>query len=279
MKNPKRSKISRVGLIAKEGHGEAKQIAADIGRLFLNRGFHVLSYPDLRAKDIEHVQNVDELKTSRLDLCVTVSGDGTILRFLRTLDNTVPFLCVNVGGRGILSEIKPGQIEMALDSIESRDFYVERRLRIAASIGDSVLPPALNEIYIQRQAVTRTPMFTMEFDKGAVFSQRMDGIIVTTPTGSTSHSFSYGSPYLEGNLNVFAVTPVGPIRSFPTVIKAATELRLMANYPLKLVIDGQESFRVQPDTYFSLNRHDRDAFFIRFDAGSPYRQLRNLGFE
>ncbi len=178
-----------------------------------------------------------------MDLFVTVSGDGTILRLLRILDSIVPFLCVNVGGRGILSEIKPGQVEMALDKIQSGDFYLERRLRIRTSIADSYLPPALNEVYVQKQSITRTPMFTIEFDKGAVFSQRMDGIIVTSPTGSTGHSYSFGAPYLEGSLNAFAVTPVGPIRSFPTVIKAATEFRLMANYSLRLVIDGQEGLR------------------------------------
>ena len=268
-----------MGLIAKEGHGEAKQIAADIAKLLLQRGFEVLSFPDLHSKEVEHVRAVNDLKTSNLDLFVTVSGDGTILRFLRILDSTVPFLCVNVGGRGILSEVKPGQIEMALDRLESGDYYMDRRIRIAASIGDTPLASALNEIYVTRQSVTRTPLFTLEFGKGSVFSQRMDGIIISTPTGSTGHSFSYGAPYLEGSLGVFAVTPLGPIRSFPPVMRAATEMRLMANYPLKLVIDGQESFAVPADSYFSVNKHARDAFFIRFDAGAPYRQLRNLGFE
>jgi len=272
-------KVSRVGLIAKEGHGEAKQVSADIAKLLLERGFDVVSFPNLRTKGVEHVQNVKDLKGSDVDLFVTVSGDGTILRLLRILDSIVPFLCINVGGRGILSEIKPGQVEMALDKIQSRDLYLERRLRIRTSITDSYLPPALNEVYVQKQSITRTPMFTIEFDKGAVFSQRMDGIIVTSPTGSTGHSYSFGAPYLEGSLNAFAVTPIGPIRSFPTVIRAATEFRLMANYPLKLVIDGQEAFDVDADSYISFKKHDRDAYFVRLYAGGTYRQLKNLGFE
>ena len=71
-------------------------------------------------------QNVKDLKESDVDLFVTVSGDGTILRLLRILDSSVPFLCVNVGGRGILSEIKPGQVEMALDKIPVRRIYILR---------------------------------------------------------------------------------------------------------------------------------------------------------
>lgn len=274
-----RIKIMRVGLIAKEGHGEAKQVAADVAKLLLARGFEVVSFPNLRTKPVEHVSNVKELKKAKVDLFITVSGDGTILRLLRILDSTVPFLCVNVGGRGILSEIKPGQMEMALDKIQSGEINLERRLRIRAAIGDSYLPPALNEVYVMRQSETRTPIFTVEFAKGAVFSQRMDGLIITSPTGSTGHSYSYGAPFLEGNLDAFAVTPVGPIKSFPTVIKTATEVRLTANYSLKLVIDGQESFNVESDTYVAFKKHDRDAFFIRLDTAGPYRQLKNLGFE
>ncbi len=272
-------KLSRIGLISKESHGEAKQVAQDIGRLLLDRGFAVTSYPNLHMTGIEHAQSVKDLRSRRIDLFVTVSGDGTILRLLRTLDSTTPCLCVNVGGRGILAEVKPGQIELALDKIERGDMRLERRLRIQPFLGETALPPGLNEILVIRQAITRTPLFTMEFEKGAVFTQRMDGILVSTPTGSTGHSFSYGSPFLDGSLNVFSITPVGPIRRFPTVIKAATDLRLMANYSLKLVIDGQESFDIEPNSYITFKRHPRDAVFVRFDTAGAFRQLKNLGFE
>ena len=230
-------------------------------------------------KGIEHVQSVKDLRSQKIDLFVTVSGDGTILRLLRTLDSTTPYLCVNVGGRGILAEVKPGQIELALEKIESGDMHLEKRLRIQPVLGDTPLPPALNEVLVIRQAITRTPLFTIEFEKGAVFSQRMDGMLLSTPTGSTGHSFSYGSPFLDGSLNVFSVTPVGPIKRFPTVIKAANNLRLMANYALKLVIDGQENFDVEPDSFVAFRRHQRDAVFVRFDPAGAFRQLKNLGFE
>ncbi|MHB8568051.1 MAG: NAD(+)/NADH kinase [Nitrososphaerales archaeon] len=271
--------ISKIGLIAKEAHGEAKQVANDIATLLLSRGFKVTSFPNLRVKGVDHVRAVKDLRSIPIDLYITVSGDGTILRLLRILDSNVPFLCVNVGGRGILAEVKPGQVEKALDKLEKHESYLEKRLRIQTVIGDKELPPALNEVYAIRQEITRTPLFNIEMSKGAVFAQRMDGILICTPTGSTGHSYSYGNPFLDGSLNVFAITPVGPIKRFPTIIKPATEIRLMANYPLRLVIDGQEIFDLEADSYASFRRHARDAVFVRFDTEGPFRQLRNLGFE
>ena len=272
-------RISKIGLISKEAHGEAKEVASDIARLLLNKGFSVMSYPNLHIRSVEHVGAVKELRKASIDLFITVSGDGTILKLLRILDSTTPCLCVNVGGRGILAEVKPGQVEMALDKLEKDDFHIERRLRILPAQDEKLLSPALNEIYVLRQSVTRTPLFTIEFEKGAVFSQRMDGLLVSTPTGSTGHSYSYGNPFLEGSMNVIAITPVGPIRRFPTVIKPASEIRLIGNYALKLVIDGQETFDVAAGSHISVRRHARDAVFVRFDQAGPFRQLKNLGFD
>lgn len=272
--------FSEIGLIAKEAHGEAREVASDIAKLLLSRGFSVTSFPNLHVKGVDHVRAVKDLRKSSIDLFLTVSGDGTILRLLRLLDSTVPFLCVNVGGRGILAEVKPSQVELALDKLEKHDSYLEKRMRIQSVIGDKELPPALNEVFATRQAITRTPLFTIEMGKGAVFSQRMDGLLVSTPTGSTGHSYSYSNFFLEGSLNAFSMTPVGSIKRFPTVIKPASEeIRLMANYALHLVIDGQETFDLEANSYATFKRHPRDAVFIRFEAAGQFRQLKNLGFE
>jgi len=230
-------------------------------------------------KGVDHVPSVKEVGAAKIDLVITVSGDGTILRMLRLLDNAVPCLCVNVGGRGILAEIKPDQAKIAVGKILKGDFHLEKRIRIHTSVKDTALPPALNEVHILRQAVTHTPTFTMDFGTGAVFSQRMDGMVISTPTGSTGHSYSYAAPFLEGSLDTFVVTPLGAITRFPVIVKKATSpLRVMANYSLQLIIDGQEVFNLEADTYATFAKHERDAVFVRFDLAGPFRQLKNLGF-
>ena len=271
-------KVSKIAIISKEGHGEAKEIAKDVAQLLISDGVGVTSFPNLHMKGVDHARSLIEINKSRVDFIVTVSGDGTILSLLRILDTTIPCLCVNVGGRGILAEIKPDQIKVAIKKIEEGDFHLEKRLRIAPSVENKILPPALNEVLVTRRALSKTPTFTIDLDYGTVFSQRMDGLLISTPTGSTGHSFSYGSPFLEGSLQLFALTPIAPLHRFPVVIASPPRIRVMGNYSLAVVIDGQDVFNIDSDTYVSFKRHDRDAIFVRFDRAGPFRQLKNLGF-
>ena len=229
-------------------------------------------------KGVQHVPRVRELGKSSIDLFITFSGDGTILRLLRLLDSTVPCLCVNVGGRGILAEIKPDQIQKAITKIVKGEFNVEQRLRISPSVDGKKLPPALNEVLLIRKSFVRAPTFTIDFGKSTLFSQRMDGLMITTPTGSTGHSYSYGSPFAEGSLDVFLLTPLGPILRFPGMILPPTRVKVTANYALQLVIDGQDTFGVEAGFTTSFARHEKNAAFVRFDSTGPYRQLKNMGF-
>jgi NAD+ kinase len=215
----------------------------------------------------------------KADLIVTVSGDGTILKLLRGLDSTTPYLCVNVGGRGILAEVKPDQVSEAFDRILQGDFTLERRSRIRTIVDNQTLPPALNEVFALRQTVAHTPLFTIDFDSGSVFSQRMDGLLLSTPTGSTGHSYSYGGPFLEGALDTILISPVGSINLFPKIMKSlSSPTRVMASYGIHLIIDGQEIFNLNANTYATFDRHEKDAVFVRFDQAGSFRQLRNLGF-
>ncbi|MGI0078709.1 MAG: NAD(+)/NADH kinase, partial [Nitrososphaerales archaeon] len=243
-------KISRVAIISKEGHSEAKEVARNIAKTLLGKGISLTSFPNLHMKGVEHVARVNDVRTSKIDLVITVSGDGTILRMLRLLDSAVPCLCVNVGGRGIMAEIKPDQVNGAVDRMIRGDFHLERRARISSSFKRHTLPPALNEVFVLRQSVTRTPIFSIDFGNQAEFTQRMDGAFISTPTGSTGHSYSYGSPFMDGSLDVFMITPVGAITGFPTVVRnARSTLRLMATTALQLIIDGQDVFAVEANSY------------------------------
>lgn len=269
-------KISRIGIISKEGDMVAKDWAKKTARLLLDRGLSVTSFPNLRMKGVDHVPSEKELGRSKTNLIVTLSGDGTILRLFRSLNSTIPCLCVNVGGRGILAETKPADIEKSIDRIVSGNFTIERRLRISSSIGKKALPPALNEVVLIRQSYSKTPSFTIDLGSSAVFTQRMDGLIITTPTGSTGHSFSYGSPFIQGTLEAFALTPLAPLYRFPPIILAPTRIKVASDYALQLVVDGQESFRVEKEEEVSFIKHDKDAVFIRFEKAGAYRQLSNL---
>ncbi len=272
-------RLSKVALISKEGHGEAKDVAKDVAMILIDAGLSVTSFPNLHLKEIDHVTSINEMSSSKFDLILTVSGDGTILRALRILDSDVPCLCVNVGGRGILAEIKSDQAKSAIEKVRKGDFRIDKRIRINASLDGRTLPPALNEIYALRQSITRTPIFTIDLGSGAAFTQRMDGLLVSTPTGSSGHSYSFFSPFVQGILNLVLLTPVGSIKGFPKIVKDSAPFRLMSNYALNLIIDGQETTNAEANTYINFKKHERDATFIRFGIDGSFRQLRNLGFD
>ena len=269
-------KVSRAGVISKEGDSRAKKLARLTAKLLLDKGIGVTSYPNLRMQRVEHVSGVREIGKSRMDIIITFSGDGTILSLIRSLNSTIPCLCVNVGGRGVLAEIRPEEIEQTIDQIARGDFTVERRLRILPTVGSKVLSPALNEVMLVRKSFSKTPCITIELGHRARFSERMDGLIVTTPTGSTGHSFSYGSPFLEGTMSALIVTPLAPIHRFPAIVMHPTNVQVTSDYALELVIDGQETYRVEKNVTATFRRHTKDAVFIRLQRAGPYRQLSNL---
>lgn len=225
---------------------------------------------------VDHVAAVSELARSKMDIVIAFSGDGTILRLFRSLNSTVPCLCVNVGGRGILAEIKPDQVMGSLNDIVGGSFDVERRIRISPTIGSRQLPPALNEVILIRKSFAKTPSFQITLNQLTSYTQRMDGLIVSTPTGSTGHSFSYGSPFLEGTLRIFALTPLAPIYRFPPMVVEPMTLRVKADFALQLVIDGQETFSVEKETPVTFRKHVKDAVFIRLKKAGSYRQLSNF---
>ncbi|MDG6923153.1 MAG: NAD(+)/NADH kinase [Nitrososphaerota archaeon] len=269
-------KISKIGIISKEGDTVARDWAKKTAKLLLGRGLSVTSFPNLRITGVDHVRSEDQLGRSKTSLIIAFSGDGTILRLFRSLNSTIPCLCVNVGGRGILAETKPSHFEKYVDRIVEGDFTIEKRLRISPSIGKKTLPPALNEVVLVRQSYSKTPSFTIDLGSNAVFNQRMDGLIVTTPTGSTGHSFSYGSPFIQGTLEAFTLTPLAPIYRFPPIIIAPTTIRVVSDYALQLVVDGQETFRVEKEERVRFMKHNRDAVFVRLEKAGAYRQLSNL---
>lgn len=269
-------KVSSVGIISKEGDSRAKKLARLTAKLLLDNGIEVTSYPNLRMQKVEHVSGVGEIGRSKVDIIITFSGDGTILSLIRSLNSTIPCLCVNVGGRGILAEIRPEEIKKTIDQIVRGDFTVERRLRILPTVGSRVLSPALNEVMLVRKSFSKTPSFTIELGRRARFAERMDGLIVTTPTGSTGHSFSYGSPFIEGTMSALIVTPLAPIHRFPAIVMQPTSVQVTADYALELVIDGQETHRLEKNVVASFRRHSKDAVFIRLQRAGPYRQLSNL---
>ncbi len=216
---------------------------------------------------IEGTRSIDEheVKRIRFDLAITIGGDGTILRASRWLNNPTPILAIKLPtSKGILAEVTVEGIDDVIPRLLKNNYHIERRMRIIPSVNGTPLQPALNEVFIVRDTLTKTPTYKLGII-GYVLSYRMDGLIVATPTGSTGHSLSLGGPIVYELMESILLTPLAPIGNLPCmVLPSDAKIEVECNADVNLVIDGQVVSNVKQGSIISIARYEHDAHFLRF---------------
>ena len=190
-----------------------------------------------------------DLEGVQADLVVILGGDGAILSTARRLgQNQVPAIGVNLGKFGFLAEVLPGEFRERFDDILAGRYRISPRmmLRCALRRDGRVLSErlALNDVVVSRGALSRLVSFSLSVDGKRATTYNGDGVIVSTPTGSTAHSLSAGGPVLEPCMEAMVVTPICPhtLTNRPVVLAAGVEIELCAEAtPVQagLTIDGQ----------------------------------------
>lgn len=270
-------KLGRVAVVTKVGSRESEEAAAGVAGRFLKTGSEVFTTSPVSVAGARGVDSLDEVRGEDLDLVVTMGGDGTTLRTFRQLENDAPILTINVGGnRGILSEITLGEVDDAIRQIRAGKVILERRTRVQASCGGVDFAPALNEIYISRQNMTKTAEFEIRFQDDTV-RQKMDGVIVSTPSGSTGHSFSLGGPILHESLDVLIITPVAPVYRLASLVVPDEKIEIRCSHDCNIVMDAQVVRSAGFEEAITIKKYGRPAVFVRL-RGRGLRQMSKLGF-
>lgn len=268
--------IHNVAIITKIGNREADDAAIKVVTLLSSRKIKVYSVLPFIIDDATPIKP-DELKDIKLDLVFAIGGDGTTLRAFRTIPGKVPLFSINSGGhRGIMSEIDADSIDEAVKAILAGKYFYDYRIRIQASVNGKLFPPVLNDILIIRVNLTRTPLLSVML-MGDEIKQRMDGIVVSTPTGSTGHSFSVGGPVLHEGMSCLILTPIASVNRMPQVVIPVKEILLRSTHESHMILDGQETFKVHADEPINILRFSDDAVFLRLQK-KGMRQLAKLGF-
>lgn len=268
--------IHNVAIITKIGNREADDAAIKVATLLSRRKIKVYSVLPFIIDDATPIRP-DELKDIKLDLVFAIGGDGTTLRAFRTIPGKVPLFSINSGGhRGIMSEIDADSIDEAVKAILAGNYFYDYRIRIQASVNGKLFPPVLNDILIIRVNLTRTPLVSVML-MGDEIKQRMDGIVVSTPTGSTGHSFSVGGPVLHEGMSCLILTPIASVNRMPQIVIPVKEILIRSTHELHLIVDGQETFKVHADEPINILRFSEDAVFLRLHK-KGMRQLAKLGF-
>ncbi|MDD1667368.1 MAG: NAD(+)/NADH kinase [Methanomicrobiales archaeon] len=216
------------------------------------------------------------------DLAVVIGGDGSVLHTIQGLKEQVPVLGINWGEVGFLAELEPAEAPRFLENLRE-GFRVEKRMRIGITLDGTPLGDALNEAVIVTSRPAKMLRFTVEVDGILAERFRADGMLVSTPTGSTAYAMSAGGPIVDPRIEGFLLVPLAPymLSSRPIVIASDRVLRitLESEKPAKLVLDGQRTRELARGAVLTVRRSGEPALFV--DVGRSFfdkvdQKLRRL---
>ncbi len=246
--------MKRLGIICKTGRPEPQEILKDILPYLGERGIEVFV-------DIETAQylNIEGHPRSRIpdlaEAVVVLGGDGTMLSAARLVcERGIPILGVNLGGLGFITEVQRTEIRGAIDRILSGNFTLEERLMLAAHVhrhGEKIAEyTALNDVVINKGALARIIDLETFIDTTYVTTFRADGLIVSTPTGSTAYCLSAGGPILYPTMDCIVLSPICPhtLTNRPIVLPDDVSIEVTLKSPSEdvfLTMDGQVGFSLR----------------------------------
>lgn len=259
--------ISTVGIFARPDRETALSTAVSAEGFLRKIGVEVLLDTEIAAYKGDRGKAVP-LGEMKADLLVVVGGDGTILKASMENASEMPILGVKVGTRGFLTEVESKDILPALQGCLTGDYLIEECLKIEPSLDGKNLPDALNEVLITSSELSKMVNFRICYPRFEM-ELRSDGVIISTPTGSTAHSLSAGGPILNTDIDGLVVTPVCALtNSRPIVFSLKNDLtiELRRESPAaKIVVDGIiHSLPLSLGGKLTLRRSPRRALFIRF---------------
>jgi NAD+ kinase len=238
--------------------------------------------PEASLRPIEEV-------AGKTDLVVALGGDGTLLRAARAVgDRLTPVLGVNVGSLGFLTEVTVGEMYDALAGILGSQYRFEDRMNLDAVVtreGSEVYrATALNDVVINKGALARVVEMKTTVDREYVAIYTADGLIASTPTGSTAYSLSAGGPIVNPVMDAIIVTPICPhtLAVRPMILSAEQEfgVELWAEHgpngepEVKLTVDGQVGFDLVSGDVLTFRRSKQRTRLVLSGQRSFYEVLR-----
>ncbi len=211
------------------------------------------------------------------DLAVIVGGDGSVLLAVHRMRRQIPILGINWGEVGFLANLEPDEAPLFF-AAHRDDFTVEPRMRITLTANGERLGDALNEAVIVTSRPAKMLRFSVTVDGTVAERFRADGILISTPTGSTAYAMSAGGPIIDPRIEGFLIIPLAPymLSSRPHMISTdrTLEIRLETEKPAHLVIDGQSTFEMERETAISIRKADEPALFVQ--TGKHFFERVNL---
>ena len=221
---------------------------------------------------------------SQVDLLIVLGGDGTLLATARALNRKpVPILAVNLGGLGFLTDIKREELYPTLDLVLAGNHQTERRVQIEGELirADEILTSflALNDVVLNKSAIARILDFEVRCDGELVSTYKSDGLIVSTPTGSTAYSLAAGGPIMTPSVEAFLVTPIcaHTLTHRPLVLPNNVKIEVTVKSQREaayLTVDGQVGIATHSEDLVRMRKADSFVELIRPPATSYFQILQ-----
>ena len=278
-------KIKTIGIIAKDN---SEAVIDTVKRLveFINLNDYEIVY-DKSAKDlIKDTHYVSrETLAKQSDLAIVVGGDGTFLSAVRSLaDHNIPVLGINLGRLGFLVDISPDDMLQHLEQILQGQYVKECRFLLEAQVerdGKIISnADAFNDVVVHIRDVARMIEFETYVNDQFVNYQRSDGLVISTPTGSTAYALSSGGPLLHATLEAMVIVPICPhtLTNRPLVINANSKVEIIIGESkqstAQVTFDGQTAFDVKPRDKIIVQKKKENIHLIHPASYDYYEILR-----
>jgi NAD+ kinase len=271
----------RLGVIGHQGYDELPEILRTLFRVapslgiapLLEQGLHEVAGKGARLED-----------SAQLDALVTLGGDGTLLRGARLLDGRdIPILGVNLGRLGFLTSCQSEDFEAALKNLSSGDYVAQPRMSLsgwAISAGGEPRKQwrALNDFVLHKGGFARVVRLNVFVDGESIGTYAADGIVISTPTGSTAYSLSAGGPVVVPTVESILITPISAhtLAIRPLVIPADAEVTVEANETpteLLVTVDGQVGTSFVKGEKLKVRKADTPVRIVRFPGATFFERM------
>ncbi len=218
-----------------------------------------------------------------IDMALSIGGDGTLLGVCRRFrEQGIPVCGINLGTLGFLADIEPQELESRLGKILVGDYIVEHRLLLSGYIrnelGERFVGNAINDIVISKGGGARMLKLSTYVNNTHLMDYKADGVIISSPTGSTAYSLSAGGPILNPTIRAVLLTPICPhtFQMRPLVVSEDDEIRIKiaANRDLMVTLDGQEIIQIQPNDEVVVRKSQASAQIVKFADKNYYDVLK-----
>jgi len=277
--------FKRIGLFSKQQDSRISSTLVQLHQILCTQPFTIFATPTVASfLDIDASDEAE--MADNIDLAIVVGGDGTLLQVGRLLaPKNIPIIGINLGRLGFLVDISSNKLEQHFEEMMEGKFAVEPRTLLQAEvfrgkkkIGSEV---ALNDVAVHVRNDVRMIEFDTKIDGDFVNTQRADGMIVSTPTGSTAYSLSAGGPILHPSLNAVTLVPICPhtLSHRPIVVSAESEIEILLcesrNVDSRVSFDGQANLNLRAGDRIIIRQHPNKLLLIHPEGYDYYQILRS----